>query len=279
VTETAPLWLRIGGARIRVVAPAPSLEELGDWCRAYVTSEGPVDIGLHVQLDDSLPLGPEEVDEPTPFQVSQADGVFAFSRPGTAGTLRHLPGGGLFVDVRGLPGRFAPSSALRVALSLWLPPRRGLLLHGSAVTHAGRALVFLGRSGRGKTTISRLLVEGGASPLEDELLVVRRTPSGWLAESTPFGFRNPRDRRASAPVSASFLLSHGSENRVAELPLAARTLELCGSVVWFGRSAAATEAVLESAADFAHDTALKGLAFLPTHQVRDVLISPVRSSL
>src|SRR5262249_29799700 len=61
---------------------------------------------------------------------------------------------------------------LRVANALLLAEIDGLLLHASSVLRRGRAFLFPGPSGAGKTTIARLAAGGGV--LSDEVSAVRR---------------------------------------------------------------------------------------------------------
>ncbi|MGC8960552.1 MAG: hypothetical protein ACP5OO_12375 [Chloroflexia bacterium] len=56
-------------------------------------------------------------------------------------------------------------------------PLHALPLHASAVVLDGRALLFLGPSGTGKSTI-RALLEGRAEPLADDGAFLRRRPEG-----------------------------------------------------------------------------------------------------
>jgi hypothetical protein len=73
---------------------------------------------------------------------------------------------------------------LRVANALLLAEIDGLLLHASSVLRRGRAFLFPGPSGAGKTAISRLAAGGGV--LSDEVSAVRRVGSTFFCYSTPF---------------------------------------------------------------------------------------------
>jgi hypothetical protein len=77
-------------------------------------------------------------------------------------------------------GRFrvgdSPNSleaAVRIGMSVTVPRRGGLLLHGSAVQARAGAAVFIGKSGAGKSTIAAML-DGvaGITRLADELVIV-----------------------------------------------------------------------------------------------------------
>lgn len=64
-------------------------------------------------------------------------------------------------------------------LLAFLLARRGeLVLHASAVTHAGRAVAVVGFSGMGKSTCATLMCSAGASLVTDDVLVLRDGPRG-----------------------------------------------------------------------------------------------------
>ncbi|MFN0059454.1 MAG: hypothetical protein ACKVX7_13440 [Planctomycetota bacterium] len=75
-------------------------------------------------------------------------------------------------------------NALRQVAQILAVSRGGLLLHASAVVrpHEDVAFVFMGRSGSGKTTISRLLQSVGGTVLSDDLVLVE----AGAVSGTPF---------------------------------------------------------------------------------------------
>jgi hypothetical protein len=65
--------------------------------------------------------------------------------------------------------------------------RGGLLLHSAGLVVDNRAYLFLGRSGAGKTTLSRLALAAGAKILSDDINIVLATPDGgFAAAAVPF---------------------------------------------------------------------------------------------
>lgn len=78
---------------------------------------------------------------------------------------------------------------LRVLAAYRLAERGGVLLHSAGVVHRGRAYLFVGPSGAGKTTIARISRDAGKTVLSDDMNVIRagaERGSGAVAESLPF---------------------------------------------------------------------------------------------
>jgi hypothetical protein len=85
---------------------------------------------------------------------------------------------------------FEPTADLRTVEkirrgSAWLLLRQlegKIALHGSAVRYGNRALVFLGRSGDGKSTIAAAMCRRGAELLADDAVGVDVTANGWVVQ-------------------------------------------------------------------------------------------------
>jgi hypothetical protein len=66
-------------------------------------------------------------------------------------------------------------------LPLWAGLRGEICLHASAVSRQGRATVFAGPSGSGKSMRAMDAINRGALLLADDAVVLRRNGRGWLA--------------------------------------------------------------------------------------------------
>ena len=92
-------------------------------------------------------------------------------------------------------------------------------VHACGVVWRGRALLFCGRSGAGKSTTARLWKRHarGARLLSDDRVVLRPAGRVVRAHGTPWhcegGFASP----ASAPLGAVFFLRHGRRTRLVPL--------------------------------------------------------------
>ncbi len=78
---------------------------------------------------------------------------------------------------------------LRVLAAYRLSEAGGVLLHSAGIVHQGRAYLFVGPSGAGKTTLARVSRDDGKRILSDDMNAVRPAAAGggdWVAEKLPF---------------------------------------------------------------------------------------------
>ena len=109
---------------------------------------------------------------------------------------------------------YAIDCVLRIVHSLILARQGGFLVHAASAIRGGKAFLFSGVSGAGKTTISRL-APPDATLLTDEISYVRREGNQYIACGTPFAGELARvGENCSAPLSALFLLEKGLQNRI-----------------------------------------------------------------
>jgi len=122
----------------------------------------------------------------------------------------------------GIVGGECSSMALLPTDQIWLCPlmaaRQGLLLHASAVILDGKAFVFAGKSGAGKSTTVELLRRAGCfrqtEVLCDDRIIVRRLDGHWQVHGTWSHGSIPDVSPASAPLGGIFLLEQSGENRL-----------------------------------------------------------------
>lgn len=111
----------------------------------------------------------------------------------------------------GVKNEYGLDSLLRVLLSHVLLRRRGFLLHAATMVSKGRAYVFMGRSGAGKSTVASLSPAG--SVLTDEVSLIRFVHGAWRAFGTPFwGEFRAAGQNISVPLAGIFSLVQAAEN-------------------------------------------------------------------
>ncbi len=104
-----------------------------------------------------------------------------------------------------------------LAMVLRLLQLRGFVLHSSAAVIDGAGVICAGRSGRGKSTISKILEQTGIAVLTDERPVVRVTNDGFRVYGTPWPSSGGCVINADAPLSKLYFIEHGVSNRVQPL--------------------------------------------------------------
>lgn len=127
-----------------------------------------------------------------------------------------------------LPGEASADPVLRRALlrfALWwgFGPaallRGALPLHASAVVHRGRAVLFLGESGTGKSTQSRLWTRflPDTTLLNDDSPILRIRRDDIDAWGSPWSGKTPCYRNLSAPVAAIVRLRQAPHDTIRPL--------------------------------------------------------------
>lgn len=124
----------------------------------------------------------------------------------------------LFCDEPGNGG--VPSSPLhypldQVLLMYFLSMRRGVIVHSAGFVLDERGCIFAGRSGAGKSTISRkLLNRTGCSGLSDDRIIVRKMEDSFKIFGTPWPGDADIAANRSASLSQIFFLAKSEENRI-----------------------------------------------------------------
>src|ERR1700730_6275111 len=128
---------------------------------------------------------------------------------------------------------YSIDSVLRIVHTLVLAREGGFLLHAGSGVRNGRAFLFSGVSGAGKTTITRL-APPDVTRLTDEVSYVRKEADGYHAYGTPFaGELGKVGENVRAPLAAVYLLAQGPENRIDDVPRAEAPCALLRKVLFF----------------------------------------------
>ena len=144
----------------------------------------------------------------------------------------------------GVKNEYALDSLLRVLLSWKLAGLHGFLLHAATVVRDGKAYVFTGRSGAGKSTVASLSPPG--TILTDEISLLRFEKGEWRAYGTPFwGEFRAAGSNTSAPVRGLFRLVQAPENRVIPLCPVEMLRALLPNVLFFSAESEANRRLLD----------------------------------
>jgi hypothetical protein len=113
---------------------------------------------------------------------------------------------------------------------------RGVLIHAAGWQMGERGYLFPGRSGRGKSTISRLLIEAGLGQvIGDDRIVARERSGVFRIFGTPWPGELGIVRNTSVPLCGMFFLTHAEENRIVPLSATAAVERLfpVASIPWY----------------------------------------------
>jgi len=160
----------------------------------------------------------------------------------------------------GVRNEYALDSLLRVLLSWKLAGRHGFLLHAATVVRGGKAYVFTGRSGAGKSTMASLSPAG--TVLTDEISLLRFKDGEWRAYGTPFwGEFRGAGSNSSAPIRGLFRLVQAAENRATPLRPLEMLRALLPNVLFFSAESEANRRLLEILSHVADSISGYELAF------------------
>ncbi|MGH7986888.1 MAG: hypothetical protein ACREQX_11465 [Candidatus Binataceae bacterium] len=166
---------------------------------------------------------------------------------------------------------YAIDAVLRIIHSLVLTAGDGFLLHSASVIRNGRAFLFSGISGAGKTTISRLAPRD-VTLLTDEISYVRLLGGHYHAFGTPFaGELGIPGENVKAPLASLYFLSKGHENRTRPLAPAVAARMLLRNVLFFADDANLVGRAFARACDFVESLPVYELTFRPDVAVWDLI--------
>jgi hypothetical protein len=183
--ERLSLVIEIGGMPVRVNTTDPGfVTMLQDRYAGYVLEANASEPG-HAEIEFDVDLvvptgGPDEdvrvTRSPDYWTVTRGDFHAEWSPSTRRGRIRQSA------------NPYSIDAVLRITHTLVLARQGGFLMHSASAIRNGRAFLFSGVSGAGKTTISRL-APPDATLLTDEISYVRKRGDGYVAYGTPFTWR------------------------------------------------------------------------------------------
>jgi hypothetical protein len=211
------LRVRIANVGIAFAAGDESLvRDVAGHYQGFLDDSAPADLTIDAQAVPGLRVDPpseEQRGQPW-LDVSACGERFRIKRLDFDGELDPARG---VASLRCRPRALAVDGFLRICFSLLLIRQGGLLLHAASVASRGRAHVFTGPSGAGKTTVCRL--SGERTVLTDETTIVRPNGRGFVTDGNPFPGELARfGPNASFPLASINLLAKDSTTAVTPLP-------------------------------------------------------------
>jgi hypothetical protein len=159
---------------------------------------------------------------------------------------------------------------VRVAYACLLFEHGGLLLHGAGLVREGRAFLFFGHSGSGKTTAARLSRQ--TIVLNDDLVALRPLADGWQAYATPFW--NPTQvapTPAAAPLAGLYRLVQDPHVWLEDISPARAVAELISSLPVISADAGRSGLTMIRCAQLVSQVGVKRLHFRKDDTFWDVI--------
>jgi hypothetical protein len=173
--------------------------------------------------------------------------------------------------VRQTANPYSIDCVLRILHSLILAGEGGFLVHAASAVKNGRAFLFAGVSGAGKTTISRL-APSDVALLTDEISYVRPGRGGYEAFGTPFAGELARiGENLRAPLEAVYLLVQGPENKIEPVSEPEALQAFLRNVLFFAHDRELVERVFQIAFDFISRVPVYRLTFVPDAKVWELI--------
>jgi hypothetical protein len=221
----------------------------------------------HYQFDVTLtPPNPARADEDV--RVAREGARWRAERGDFTATWDPATGRGC---IRQSPNPYSADTLLRIVHSIRLAQTGGFLLHAASAVRNGRAFLFSGVSGAGKTTLSRL-APPDARVLTDEMSYVVKEAKGYRACGTPFAGELARiGENISAPIAGLFFLEKSGQNRLLEVEPGVALAKLMRNILFLANDADLVSRVFQAAVDFVSLVPAHSMQFTPDSSAWDVV--------
>ncbi len=120
--------------------------------------------------------------------------------------------------------RFGLNNAIMVIFTICTAPHKTLLMHSSVIENGGKAYMFLGASGRGKSTHSDLWTKHieGSTLINDDNPVLRIDNNGTpILYGSPWSGKRPIYKNVHYPVGGMTAIEQEKENKIRKEPIPA----------------------------------------------------------
>jgi len=273
LTATHELAIDIGGMPILVRTDSAEFASLledryGSFIETLAPSPQPLAPAREACLDIDL-IPPRTILEDEDVSVRLESGRWIITRGDFRAEFDPRTGHGW---VRQSPNPYSIDGVLRILHSLFLAREGGFLVHAASAARNGRAFLFAGVSGAGKTTLSRL-APPDAEVLTDEISYVRPSHSGYVAFGTPFAGELARiGANLRAPLAALYLLVQGPENRIEPVDPIEAARAVLRNILFFAHDEELVGLVFQSVFDFVARVPVQRLVFTPDARVWELIV-------
>lgn len=256
--------IEIGGMLVGVRSDSPEfLQMLENRYSGFLSPEGSPSFEFDVEL-----VGPRKITDEDDIALRFESGRWLIER----GDLRaQWDPATRHCRITQSANPYAIDTALRIVHSLILAREGGLLMHAASAIRNGKAFLFTGVSGAGKTTISRL-APADATVLTDEISYLTRNGHGYIAHGTPFAGELAKvGENVRAPLAGLYLLQKGPENTIEPVRGSPAVRSLMENVLFFAHDPELVSMVFESVCELVRCTPVYRLTFVPDQRVWELI--------
>jgi hypothetical protein len=269
--ERLSVVIEIGDMPVRVNTTDPHfLDILQDRYSGFISERAERDPEIEFDVDISRATS---ADPPADVSVTHHQGRWCLQRGDFRAEWNPASRSG---SIRQTANPYSIDAVLRIVHTLVLARQGGFLLHSASAIRNGRAFLFAGVSGAGKTTISRL-APPDVTLLTDEISYVRRSSvrereTGYTAFGTPFtGELAKLGENVSAPIAALYLLAQGPENRIDPVAPGEAARSLLANVLFFAEDEELVQSTFHAAFEFVSRVPVSRLTFVPDARVWELI--------
>jgi len=257
--------VEIGGLPIRLRSDDPAfIRMIQDRYAGYVSSSDDASFEFDVEL---APPGTESGDEDV--RVTWDSGRWLMERGDFRAEWNPSTARG---RIEQTINPYSLDSVLRIVHTLLLARKGGFLVHASSAIRNGRAFLFSGVSGAGKTTMAKL-APPDAALLTDEISYVTLQDGRYTAVGTPFYGELARvGENLRAPIESVYLLAKGPENKIEPIDGADAVRGLMENILFFARDPEFVKLVFDAALDFVNRVPIRRLTFVPDARVWELIV-------
>ncbi len=262
--ERYSVVIAIGGVPVRVNTTDPDfIEMLENRYSGFVSAESQAEFDFDVDLTPPVVANPD-----ADVSVTHRSGRWFMKRGDFLAEWEPATCSG---TIRQSANPYSIDAVLRIVHTLVLARQGGFLLHSASAVRNGKAFLFAGVSGAGKTTISRL-APVDVTLLTDEISYVRKQDDGYVAFGTPFtGELAKLGENTSAPVASLYLLAQGPENRIEPVTAADAGRQLLANLLFFAEDQEMVHWAFQAACDFVDRVPVYRLTFVPDARVWEMI--------
>ncbi len=265
---------KVAGHIFKVTLPAGLTQEevLQPYLPFEHRSDEPALFGLRMEFADNLPeyadgYSRERMNDEAPyFWLLRKDGHLRFGFSNSAShpdfimeTADDFSNAVMYV-AKASPAHlveFSLSNALMLMYTFRTSPYDTLMTHASVIRYENEGYMFLGRSGTGKSTHSRMWLENieGATLLNDDNPIVRVIGGNTYIYGSPWSGKTPCYRNEVVPLKGIVRIARAPYNKIHRLPALKAYASLkpsCSSMKWDMTSS-----------DFLHKTVEKVISKVP----------------